>query len=81
MSTLRCWNESEEGRCGGDVRAVEPLELESEYKCEKCGKEYSRKVVEQEETDLKDRLEKCYTTDAVGLKAVLDSAGRSREER
>jgi len=71
MSTLRCWL-GENSACGGNVRAVDPTNQDSCYKCDICEMETSRIEVEKLETSLTEKLEECYRSDTVALERLLN---------
>jgi len=70
MSTLRCWK-GDAAACGGNIRAVDPLDHESCYRCEVCQSEVSVEDIKKLETGLTADLEQCYRNDTVALERLL----------
>eukprot|EP00092_Neocalanus_flemingeri_P001422 GFUD01001518.1.p1 GENE.GFUD01001518.1~~GFUD01001518.1.p1 ORF type:complete len:523 (+),score=123.72 GFUD01001518.1:307-1875(+) len=71
MSTLRCWK-GDDGRCGGNIRVVDPLDQESIYKCEACQREFIAANMKELETELTKELEQCYRNDTEALEQLLN---------
>ena len=65
MSSLQC-------ECGGVIRPEHPLDPDSQYTCDTCQNSLDVEQVQMMEEALKDDLELCYSTDAVGLEKVLN---------
>jgi len=78
LSSLLCVEVDGEGKgCGGVVRPVEPLQQDSQYRCNKCSVEISSEQAEQREKDLTARLEQCYSNDTVALQYLLNDSSTS----
>ena len=70
MSTLKCWAGAGV-QCRGNVRVMEPLDQESDYKCEVCGTQFRAADIKDLETELTKDLEQCYRNDTEALEQLL----------
>jgi hypothetical protein len=80
MSTLKCWA-GDAVPCGGNVRAVDPFDQESSYKCEVCQKVICKEDVMKLETELTEELEQCYRNDTEALEQLLNERTGLLEEK
>ena len=80
MSTLKCWA-GDAVPCGGNVRAVDPFDQESTYKCEVCQKVICKEDVMKLETELTEELEQCHTNDTEALEQLLNERTGLFEEK
>ena len=81
MSPLKCWA-VDKVQCGGNVRAVDPFDQESSYKCEGCQKVIRKEDIKKLETELTEGLEQCYNRiDTEALEQLLNERTGLLEEK